>query len=82
MEDHVHQAVQAAAEADHVHDVADHQAAHEAHAAEASHVVDAPNPNHQRVAAVPNPSELLGFFFIFIFCSSCLLILFSTIYHF
>lgn len=60
MEDHAHQAVQAAVEAVHVHAVVDRRAAHEAHAHEANHVAGAPNQNHQRVAAVPNPSELLS----------------------
>lgn len=55
-EDHVHRAVLAAAEAGLVHVADVHQAAAEAH--EANHV-DAPNPNpnRQRVAAVPNPSK-------------------------
>lgn len=63
-EDHVHQAAQAVHEVDPVHGVVDHRAAHEAHAAEASHVVDAPNQNHQRAAAVPNPSEFLMSYFV------------------
>lgn len=56
-EDLVHRAARAVATAGHVPVVADHQAVHVAHEAEASPVVDAPNQSHQRVAAAQNQSK-------------------------
>lgn len=57
MEDLVHRVDQAEAEVVHAHVVVVHPADHEAHAAEASHVVDVPNPNHQRVVVAPSQSK-------------------------
>lgn len=57
MEDLVHQAAQAVAEAARALVVAVHPAVHAAHAVEASPVVDAPNQNHQRVAVVQSQSK-------------------------
>lgn len=57
VEDLVHQAVQAAAVAGHAHVVADHQAVHAVHAAEASLVVDVPSRNHQRAAVAQSQSK-------------------------
>lgn len=59
MEDLVHRAAQAIAEAVHVHAVVVHQAAHAAHEAEASPVEDAPNQSHQRVVAARSQSKYL-----------------------
>lgn len=58
VEDLVHQAVPAAAEAVHVHVVVVHQAVHAAHVAEASLVAENPNQDHQRVAVAQNQSKL------------------------
>lgn len=58
VEDLVHQAVPAAAEAVHVHVVVvRHQAVHVAHVAEASLVEENPNQDHQRVAVAQNQSK-------------------------
>lgn len=65
VEDLVHQAVQAAAEAVPVHAVVVRPVDHVAHAAVANLVVDDPNQNHQRVAVArsqtiaicPNPNR-------------------------